>query len=110
MTYTLNGETGAEVNLSSTEEYREYIQQVATENADAIEDGYAYDVACEIVIALYPTVDEGRGTVGTVGEISPVDVLRYSDTKPDVPVDELESLGHQAALKVARDLIDAAPD
>jgi hypothetical protein len=98
-------------HFTSQDDYHAFLDELAENEADAIEEWGAYEVATDIVAHVDDRSTEiqvGNGTVpdvaGIDAPICPVTVLEYSDAKSKLPRDEVESISHLAAELLEHDL------
>jgi hypothetical protein len=98
-------------HFGSQDSYQEFVEELATTEAEAIEEWGAYEVAVDVVAQV-----EDRGTEIQVGDgsepdangidtpICPITVLEYSNATSCLPTNEVESISHLAAELLEQDL------
>ncbi|WP_114579035.1 hypothetical protein [Saliphagus sp. LR7] len=98
-------------HFESKEDYQEFVDELAANKSEAIEEWGAYEIATNVIAQV-----EDRTTEIQVGDksapdddginapICPVTVLEYSDATSRLPRDEVESISHLAAELLEQDL------
>jgi len=98
-------------HFASQDTYREFVKELAVNEAEAIEEWGAYEIAAEVVAKVEdrsPEIQVGVGSAPDVDDVDapicPVTVLEYSDATSGLPHDEVESISHLAAELLEQDL------
>lgn len=98
-------------HFASQDQYREFVKELAVNEAEAIEEWGAYEIAADVVAQVEDRSTEiqvGGGSTpdinGITAPICPVTVLEYSDATSGLPRDEVESISHLAVELLEQDL------
>jgi hypothetical protein len=98
-------------HFTSKNDYHDFVAELAANEANAIEEWGAYEIAADVVAQVEDRSTEiqvGGGSAPDVENIDtplcPVTVLEYSDATSGLPRDEVESISHLAAELLEQDL------
>lgn len=98
-------------HFASEDDYRAFVDELAANEAEAIEEWGAYEVAINVVAHVddrSAEIQVGGGSVpdvaGIEAPVCPVTVLEYSEATSGLPHDEVESISHLAADLLEQDL------
>ena len=98
-------------HFASQDSYREFVKELAANEAEEIEEWGAYEIAADVVAQVEDRSTEmqiGGGSPpdvnGVNAPICPITVLEYSDATSGLPRDEVESISHLAAELLEQDL------
>ena len=98
-------------HFTSEKSYHDFVTELAANEAKAIEEWGAYEVAVDVIAQVEDRSTEiqvGSGSVPDVENIDtplcPVTVLAYSDATSGLPHDEVESISHLTAELLEQDL------
>jgi len=98
-------------HFASDNDYQAFVAELAVNEAEAIEEWGAYEIATDIVAYVDDRsveIQVGGGSIPDVDGIDaplcPVTVLEYSESASGLPRDEVESISHLAAEILEQDL------
>lgn len=98
-------------HFASPDSYHEFVKELAVNEAEAIEEWGAYEIAADVVAQVEDRSTEiqvGGGSApdvdGVDAPICPVTVLEYSDAASGLPRDEVASISHLSADLLEQDL------
>lgn len=98
-------------HFASQEEYLDFVAELANNEAEAIEEWGAYEIATDVIARVedrQTSIQVGDGTAPAVDGIDvplcPVTVLEYSTGNSGLPTDEVESISHLASELLEQDL------
>lgn len=99
----------------SKNDYRDFVAELAVDEAEAIKEWGAYEVAVDIIAQVENRSTEirvGGDSAPTIEYISaplcPITVLEYSNATSGLPRDEVDSISHLAAELLEQDLTQQA--
>lgn len=91
-------------HFASQDDYRAFVTDLAVNEADAIEEWGAYEIATNIIASVDDRSSEIEVKGGSVpnvdgieAPICPVTILEYSKATSGLPRDEVESISHLAS-------------
>jgi hypothetical protein len=98
-------------HFDSSDGYRKFVSELASNEAEAIEEWGAYEIATSVIAQVEDRSVEIQVEGGSAPNIDsiaapicPVTVLEYSDSSSALPIDEVESISHLAADLLEQDL------
>lgn len=100
-------------HFDSKAAYDSFVKELATNEASALQEWGAYEVASSVVVPVDDRSIEtevGGGSVPSVNGVDeplcPVTVLEYSEKKSGLPQDEVEHITHLAVELLEQELRD----
>jgi len=98
-------------HFNSQEEYNEFVEALASNEAEAIDNWGAYEIATNVIATVNDRSAEiqvGGGSVpnveGVAAPLCPITVLEYSEAGSGLPADEVESISHLATELLEQDI------
>lgn len=98
-------------HFESRDDYHTFVRNLASNEADAIEEWGAYEIATDAIAQVEDRSTEIQVSAGSApavdgvtAPVCPVTVLEYSDAPSGLPQDEVESISHLAADLLEQDL------
>jgi hypothetical protein len=98
-------------HFASKDDYREFVEELATSEVETIKEWGAYEIAADVVAQVEDRNDKiqiGEGSSpdieGINAPICPVTVLEYSDSTSRLASNEAESISHLAAELLEQDI------